>query len=93
MKITWPQVGALALVIFPVTLLIGLGREVNDLMQWLGIMVPTLFAGAAYNEARTAKHNTNGRMTDLIKAIRATGGQVPAGYEDVDTQAEGTEND
>jgi hypothetical protein len=91
MKITWPQVGALCVVLIPVTLLIGIGKEADELMQWLSIMVPAIFSGAAFSAAKeakvnaeAAKHNTNGRMTQLIEAIREKGGNVPAGYEDVD---------
>lgn len=96
MKVTWQQVGVLALIVFPVTLLIGLGKEADSLMQWLSIMVPSVLAGAAYSEAQKARQNTNGRMSELIRIIRemgatvkALGGKLPEGFEKFEGGSDG----
>lgn len=82
-----------------VTVLAALGRSADGLVGFLGaVIIPSMIALVSANKADKAEtkateaaasaeqtvHQTNGRMTELIRGIREAGGTVPEGYENLD---------
>lgn len=75
--------------IVAVTVLVIMGRSEESLIQFLAtIIIPTVVSAYAAHKAEQAAHNTNGRMSELIGTIREQGKDVPEGYEDVDDEAD-----
>lgn len=85
-------------IVVALTVLVGLGKDINVLIGFLtAAIIPTVAtmlntkrleqvagdARSAKELGETAVHNTNGRMTELIRIIQSNGIDVPEGYEDL----------
>lgn len=70
------MIGALlALTILSVTILVGLGRDVDQLLGYLtSALIPAIAAIWAGGQAQKAVNNTNGRMRELVQTIQVLGG-------------------